>query len=460
AGLALELAVWGGGEGLAFLTPPPAGALAEARTLLEGLGALDGGRITAHGRAMAALPVHPRLAHMLLVAGSDAATLAALVSDRDVLKGAPPDLTLRLQALENPRSYEDRHPWPIQRDTAERIRAEARRLARMVDRRTPISPGAMAALAFPDRIGLRRKGDAPRWVLSGGKGAVMAPGTPLAGARLIVATDLDGDAREAGIRQAVPITEADLRALYGPRIGWIDVCDWSRREGRTLARRQERLGALVLDDRIWPDPPPEALARAALEGLRDEVRQGNGLPFTGAAARLRARAQAARDGGADIPPVDDASLLAGADDWLLPALTKARTRADLRALDLAEPLKLWLGWDAVQRLESLYPSHFTTPLGRRVPIDYDGEAPQVEVRLQELFGQATHPCVGPDRMPLRLVLVSPGGKPVAVTSDLPGFWRGSYGDVRKDMRGRYPRHPWPEDPLQADPTLRAKPRGT
>lgn len=460
AGLALELAVWGGGEGLAFLTPPPAGALAEARTLLEGLGALEGGRITAHGRAMAALPVHPRLAHMLLVAGSDAATLAALVSDRDVLKGAPPDLTLRLQALENPRTYEDRHPWPIQRDTAERIRAEARRLARMVDRRTPISPGAMAALAFPDRIGLRRKGDAPRWVLSGGKGAVMAPGTPLAGARLIVATDLDGDAREAGIRQAVPITEADLRALYGSRIGWIDVCDWSRREGRTLARRQERLGALVLDDRIWPDPPPEALARAALEGLRDEVRQGNGLPFTGAAARLRARAQAARDGGADIPPVDDASLLAGADDWLLPALTKARTRADLRALDLAEPLKLWLGWDAVQRLESLYPSHFTTPLGRRVPIDYDGEAPQVEVRLQELFGQATHPCVGPDRMPLRLVLVSPGGKPVAVTSDLPGFWRGSYGDVRKDMRGRYPRHPWPEDPLQADPTLRAKPRGT
>ena len=460
AGLALELAVWGGGEGLAFLTPPPAGALAEARALLEGLGALEGGRITAHGRAMADLPVHPRLAHMLLVAGSGAAMLAALVSDRDPVRGAPPDLNLRLQALGNPRGYEDRHPWPLHRDTAERIRVEARRLARLAPAGAALSPGAMAALAFPDRIGLRRRGDAPRWVLSGGKGAEMAPGTPLAGARLIVATDLDGDAREAGIRQAVAITEADLRDLYADCIGWHDVCDWSRRDGRVVARRQERLGALVLEDRIWPDPPAEALARAALEGLRDELRQGNGLPFSRAAARLRARAAAARAAGVDLPAVDDGALMQAAEDWLLPALPGARTRADLRALDLLEPLRLYLGWDAVQRLEALYPSHFTTPLGRRVPIDYDGEAPQVELRLQELFGQAVHPCVGPDRTPLRLVLVSPGAKPIAVTSDLPGFWRGSYADVRKDMRGRYPRHPWPEDPLQADPTLRAKPRGT
>ncbi|MFN3293439.1 MAG: ATP-dependent helicase HrpB [Gemmobacter sp.] len=460
AGLALELALWGGGEGLAFLTPPPAGALAEARRLLADLGALQAGRITAHGKAMAALPVHPRLAHMLLTAGRQAALLAALVSDRDPLKGAPPDLSLRLQALENPKDYASRHPWPVHRDTAERIRAEARRLARLVPPGPELSPGAMAALAFPDRVGLRRKGDAPRWVLSGGKGAAMAPGTPLAGTRLLVATDLDGDAREAGIRQAVAIAEADLRALFADRISWAEVCEWSRRDGRIVARRQEGFGALVLDDRIWPDPPPEALARAALEGLRDELRQGNGLPFAGAAARLRARAAAARAAGADIPPVDDDSLMQAADAWLLPALVRVRTRADLRALDLLEPLKLYLGWDAVQRLEQLYPSHFETPLGRRVAIDYDGDAPQVELRLQELFGQATHPCVGPDRVPLRLVLVSPGGKPIAVTSDLPGFWRGSYADVRKDMRGRYPRHPWPEDPLQADPTLRAKPRGT
>lgn len=457
AGLALELALWGSDDGLSFLTPPPAGALAEARALLTELGALQDGRITDHGRAMAALPLHPRLAHMLLIAGRAAAPLAALMAERDPLTGAPPDLSLRLQALENPNAYQDRHPWPIKREVLERTRADAKRLARMAPDHPALSHGAMAALAYPDRIGLRRKGDAPRWVLSGGKGATMAPGTPLAGARLLVATDLDGDAREAGIRQAIAITEADLRALYAPRIAWADVCDWSRREGRIVARRQERLGALVLDDRIWPDPPPEAVAAAALEGLRDEVRQGNGLPFTGAALRLRTRAAAA---GEPVPPVDDASLLAAADSWLTPALGRVRTRADLRALDLLEPLKLYLGWDACARIDALYPSHFTTPLGRRVPIDYEGDTPQVELRLQELFGQTAHPVVGPARTPLKLSLLSPGGKPIAVTSDLPGFWRGSYADVRKDMRGRYPRHPWPEDPTEADPTLRAKPRGT
>ncbi|GGE02678.1 ATP-dependent helicase HrpB [Gemmobacter megaterium] len=460
AGLALDLALWGSDEGLAFLTPPPAGALAEARALLTNLGALHQGRITDHGRAMAALPLHPRLAHMLLGAGRAAAPLAALMADRDPLIGAPPDLSLRLQALENISSYADRHPWAVNRDALERIRAEGRRLARMAPDRPALSPGAMAAMAYPDRIGLRRKGEAPRWVLSGGKGATMAPGTPLAGARLLVATDLDGDAREAGIRQAVALTEGDLRALCADRIAWLEICDWSRREGRIVARRQERLGALVLEDRIWPDPPPEAMAAAALEGLRDEVRQGNGLPFNGAAARLRKRALSAAEAGEDVPPADDASLLEAAADWLMPALPSVRTRADLRALDLLEPFRLYLGWEVCARLDALYPSHFTTPLGRRIPIDYDGDTPQVELRLQELFGQATHPVVGPGRTPLKLSLLSPGGKPIAVTSDLPGFWQGSYTDVRKDMRGRYPRHPWPEDPLQADPTLRAKPRGT
>ena len=460
AGLALDLALWGSDEGLAFLTPPPAGALAEARALLTDLGALHRGRITDHGRAMAALPLHPRLAHMLLGAGRAAAPLAALMADRDPLIGAPPDLSLRLQALENISSYADRHPWAVNRDALERIRAEGRRLARMAPDRPALSPGAMAAMAYPDRIGLRRKGEAPRWVLSGGKGATMAPGTPLAGARLLVATDLDGDAREAGIRQAVALTEGDLRALCADRIAWVEICDWSRREGRIVARRQERLGALVLEDRIWPDPPPEAMAAAALEGLRDEVRQGNGLPFSGAAARLRKRALTAAEAGEDVPPADDASLLEAAADWLMPALPSVRTRADLRALDLLEPFRLYLGWEVCARLDALYPSHFTTPLGRRIPIDYDGDTPQVELRLQELFRQATHPVVGPGRTPLKLSLLSPGGKPIAVTSDLPGFWQGSYADVRKDMRGRYPRHPWPEDPLQADPTLRAKPRGT
>ena len=192
----------------------------------------------------------------------------------------------------------------------------------------------MAALAYPDRIGLRRKGDAPRWVLSGGKGAAMAAGTPLAGARLIVATDLDGDAREALVRQAVAISEAELRAVHGDHIGWRAVCEWSRREGRVLARRQERFGALVLADQAWPDAPPEALARAALEGLRQI-----GLPFTPAARRLRARIELARGGGADWPDCSDPGLLASAEDWLLPHLGKCRTEADLRGLDLTEALR-------------------------------------------------------------------------------------------------------------------------
>lgn len=461
SGLALELALWGSDDGLKFLTPPPPAALLAARELLRDLGGLDGEfRITDHGRRMAALPLHPRLAHMLLKAGRPAALTAALMAERDPLIGAPPDLALRLLALRDPEGYRRRHSFPIHGDTAARIRAEAKRLSRFAEGDQGLTEAQQVALAYPDRIGLRRKGEAPRWVLSGGKGAVMAPGTPLAGARLLVASDLDGDAREAMLRQAIAISEAELREIYGDRLQWQDICDWSRREGRILARRRQSLGALVLEDRIWADPPPEAIAAAALEGLRDELRQGNGLPFSGAALRLRRRAQAALEAGEDIPPVDDDSLMASAEEWLSPALTRIRTREDLRGLNLSEPLQFYLGYQAVQRLEALYPSHFTTPLGRRIAIDYDGDQPGIELRIQELFGQTTHPVTGPARTPLRLSLLSPGGKPIAVTSDLPGFWTGSYADVRKDMRGRYPRHPWPEDPRAADPTLRAKPRGT
>ncbi|MBC2834256.1 ATP-dependent helicase HrpB [Paragemmobacter straminiformis] len=447
--LALELALWGSAD-LPFLTPPHPGVLAEARALLTGLGALDeAGRITAHGRQLAALPLHPRLAHMLAVAGPAAAPLAALLAERDPLRGAPPDLMLRLKAI-------DRPPPEAHRPTIERIRDEARRLAKAAGpARADLSAGQMAALAYPDRIGLRRKGDAPRWVLSGGKGAAMAAGTPLAAARLIVATDLDGDQREATVRQAVAITEAELRALFSDRIHWHDLCEWSRREGRVLARRQERFGALVLDDRPWPDAPPEATARAALDGLRQI-----GLPFTPAARRLRARIELARGGGADWPDCRDEALFASLEDWLLPHLKAPRTEADLRALDLTEPLRARLTWEQTQTLDQLAPSHFETPLGRRVPIDYDGDAPAIEVRLQEMFGLARHPTVGANRLPLRITLLSPGQRPVQVTMDLPGFWANSYADVRKDMRGQYPRHPWPEDPTRAEPTLRAKPRGT
>nr|WP_284040705.1 ATP-dependent helicase HrpB [Phaeovulum sp. NW3] len=457
AGLALELALWGSDGGdLAFLTPPPAPALAEARALLEGLGALDHGRITAHGRALAALPLHPRLGHMLVTAGPEAATLAALLAERDPLRGAPADLALRIAAIRDPRAFEHDHPHPVHRGTVDRIRAEAKRLSRLVQLPArSFSLPEMAALAYPDRIGLRRKGEAPRYVLSGGKGAVAAEGDPLGSSRLIVATDLDGDPREARIRQGIALPDASLRRLFGHAISWHDLCEWSRREGRVIARRQERFAALVLEDRHWPDAPPEALAGGALDGLRQI-----GLPLTPAARRFRARVELLRAQGADLPDFTDEGLLARAEDWLLPHLAGKRTEADLRALDLTEALKGALDWDQLQLVNRLAPSHFETPLGRRVPIDYDGPAPGIEVRLQELFGVTEHPTVGPRRMALRITLLSPGGKPVQVTMDLPGFWATSYADVRKEMRGRYPRHPWPEDPHEADPTLRAKPRGT
>ncbi|MEH7827371.1 ATP-dependent helicase HrpB [Gemmobacter denitrificans] len=454
-GLALELAVWGGSD-LPFLTPPHPGVLAEARALLTALQALDSaGRITDHGRALSALPLHPRLGHMLIRAGggTQAATLAALLAERDPLRAAPADLALRMAAVADPGRVE-RDGHEVHRGTVERIRLEARRLARAVpEAPLDLGLGQLAALAYPDRVGLRRKGDAPRWVLSGGKGAAMAAGQPLSGARLLVATDLDGDLREATIRQAVAISESELRAVHGAQIVWQDVCEWSRREGRVQARRQERFGAVVLEDRIWSDAPPETMARAALEGLRQI-----GLTPSPAARRLLARIDLCRRDGADLPDCSDSALLA--DDSLLPWLGRARTDTDLRGLDLVEPIRARLGWEGVQLIDRLAPAQFETPLGRHVPIDYEGESPGIELRLQELFGVTVHPTVGPKRLPLRITLLSPGGKPVQVTMDLPGFWTSSYADVRRDMRGRYPRHPWPEDPREADPTLRAKPRGT
>ena len=453
AGLALELALWGNacGAGLAFLTPPPAGPLAEARALLTGLGALDAaGRITAHGRAMAALPLHPRLAHMLLTAGPQAAPLAALLEARDPLRGATVDLAQRLDLLAGRRGGAD----PAALD---RLRTEASRLVRLAsDPGTgSLSPGAMASLAYPDRIGLRRPGAAPRWLLAGGKGAHMAEDDPLAGARLLVATDLDGDAREARIRQAAVLEEAALEALHGARIRRARVCVWDARAGRVRARVETRLDALVLADAPWPDVPAEDRARAALEGVRRLGLDACGM--TPAARRLQARIAFARARGTDLPDVSDAALLARADDWLLPFLGGIATAADLAALDLAGPLRDALDWGRQRTLDRLAPAEFVTPLGRRIPIDYDGGTPAIAVRMQEMFGVTSHPVAA--GAPLRITLLSPARRPLQVTTDLPGFWAGAYAEVRKEMRGRYPRHPWPEDPTAADPTLRAKRRG-
>ena len=458
SGLALELALWGAApEDLPFLTPPNPAGYAEAQALLSMLGALDAqGRITAHGKALAALPLHPRLAHMLALAGPEAASLAALLAERDPLaRDAPVDLVLRLAALRDFRAYSERYPHPANRAAIERIKAEAKRLGRQARRagQPALSDAQCAALAYPDRIGLRRKGDAPRHVLSGGKGAVLPEGDPMAGARLIVATDLDGDPREARIRQAIQITEAEIRALYADQIAWRDICTWDRRERRVIARQQERFGALILDDRHWKDAPPDAIARAMLEGVRDL-----GLNWSDAARRFAARVALARAQVPDLPDMTDGALLDSLEEWLLPCLNGVKTAQDWRRFDMTDALRARLTWAQMQALDTDVPAQFTTPLGRRIPIDYSGDAPEITLRLQEMFGQTTHPAVA--GKPLRITLLSPGQRPVQTTMDLPGFWATSYADVRKDLRGRYPRHPWPEDPTRADPTLRAKPRNT
>lgn len=453
--LALELAVWGAAPGdLPFLTPPPDKAMSEARALLALLGALDGaGRITDHGQALAALPLHPRLAHMLVVAGAQAAPLAALLAERDPLRGAPADLLLRLSALSDPRRFTRERPFQVNTSALTRIRTEAARLRKQADTRgsEAISPAVMAAMAYPDRIGQRRKGDAPRYVLSGGKGAVLRAGDTLAAAPYLVATDLDGERREATIRIAAQIGESEIRDLFAVRIAWHHICEWSRRDNRVIARRQERFGALILSDQIWTDAADEAIAHAMLNGVREM-----GLHLTGPASRLAARVELVRAEGADLPDFSPEGLMARLERWLLPYLGGVRSAEDWKRLDLLPALQSMLDWDQMRLIDASAPAHFTTPLGRRVPIDYSADAPEIALRLQELFGVTRHPKAA--GVPLKITLLSPAQRPVQVTRDLPGFWAGSYADVRKDMRARYPRHPWPEDPTQADPTLRAKRR--
>ena len=447
SGLVLEIALWGArapGD-LPFLTPPPAGAYAAALRLLEMLGGVDAdGALTDHGRAMARLPTHPRLAHMLLSGGSDAAPLAALLGERDPLKGGTTDLGARLDVLRRPTPAADK-------PTLQRINAEAKRLARLVERTSDLTPAQLLARAFPDRIGLRRKGDVPRWVMSGGTGARMDAGDPLAGARLIVVAETDGDAREARIRRALQISEAELREVAGTKIAWQDVCQWSRRDRRVQARRQERLGALVLEDRNLKDPDPAEMARAMCDGVR-----ALGLNWTPQATRFRARVELVHAEDPGFPDMSETGLIDGLETWLLPHLDGVKTADDWTRFDMLPALRAQLSWEQQTTLDNRAPAHFETPLGRRTPIDYGGEHPSIEIRVQELFGQTRHPMVA--GQPLRITLLSPAGRPVQVTMDLPGFWESSYAEVRKDMRGRYPKHPWPEDPRVADATLRAKPR--
>ena len=473
-GLALELALWGtGADSLAFLTPPPPAALTEARALLADLGALDHeGRITGHGRALARLPLHPRLGHMTiegarLGAGPRACELAALMEARDPLRGeggpAPADLALRLAALRDPGRVEAAHPVRIDRPAIEALRGEVRRLRATLPRgsgespRPEVSPGGLLSLAYPDRVAQRRPGPAPRYLVSGGKGAALPEADPLAGMAMLVAADLDGDPREARVRRALPIAEAEIRALHAGRLAHEEVCAWSRRDRAVITRRRLRLGALVLEDRPWPDAPPERVAAALAEGVRQLGIEA--LPWTPAARGLAARAEWLRARGAALPDFSAPGLLTELDQWLAPWLGGMSRAGDLAALDLGAALGGRLDRAARALLDRLAPAEIFAPTGTRLPIDYSGAAPSVSARLQEMFGLTRHPTIGPDAVPLVIELLSPGRRPVQTTSDLPGFWTRSYAEVRRDLRGRYPRHPWPEDPATAEPTRRAKPRG-
>ena len=478
APLALELAAWGAKDAtaLAFLDPPPAPLMAEARKLLTALGALDeAGRITAHGRAMAEHPVHPRLAHMLIVAegrgeGAAAALIAALLEDRDPLRGPgrpPADLALRIAAVADPKRLAAGDPWQADRSAVERIRSEARRLhpGRADPARAAQRAGALLSLAYPDRVGLRRPGDAPRYLLSRGRGAALAPGDPLGAARLIVAAEVEDAGREGTIRLAAALDEADLRALHGPRIRWQSTARWSRRSRQVEARQRETFGEIALADRPWRDAPPEALGAALAEGIRELGLAV--LPWSREAESLRRRvawlrAQGGRQDGAwaeRLPDWSEAGLLAALDDWLTPHLAGMRRVEEAAGLDLAAILRATLDHETLGAVDRAAPAHFVTPLGDRVPIDYSGEAPVISVRVQELFGLAEHPTVGDPPVPLVIELLSPARRPVQTTRDLPGFWAASYAEVRKEMRARYPKHPWPEDPAGAAPTKRAKGRG-
>ena len=447
ATFALDLAQWGTNEhDLALLTQPDAATLEDGRALLKMLGALDEtGCITDHGRALSRVPAHPRIAHMITTAGENATLPAALLGERDILqKSGQSDFTKRIQAIV------DADPQ-VPKPTRNRVKSEAKRLTRFTGKNGPrYSVAQMLALAFPDRIGARRGGKAPRFILSGGKGAIMREEDALASQRYIVAIELDGDPRETQIRLALPITEGEIRDLFEDQIHWRNVCEWSKRDGRVLARKREYFGTLILNDQIWKGVGDAELAAAMLDGVRDL-----GLTLTPSAERFLARVRLAPD---EFAGFDEGTLLQELEDWLLPYLTGVTTSEAWRKFDITPALKARLNWDQQSKLDLLAPSHFTTPLGRKIPIDYDGEHPQIALRLQEMFGQVTHPqVVG---KPLRVTLLSPAGRPVQTTLDIPGFWATSYADVRKDMRGRYPKHPWPEDPTQADPTLRAKPRGT
>ncbi len=455
SGLALDLAAWGVSDpgALAWLDPPPKPAWNEALALLGRIGALDAaGRLSEHGAAVARLPLPPRLAHMVIAAGPQAplaARLAVLLTEQG-LGGREPDLSVRLHNFE--------------REGGQRAEA-ARKLAARIARfawtanvpagGTPaVQEGALLALAYPDRVA-KRRGES--FTMVNGRAASIDPASPLAREPYLVIADIAGQAGRAQILLAAPISLEAIEAMFAAEIEQHASASIDAATGALRGRRLRKLGRMVLSE-----APLERLSgvdlREALLGAVAE--EGLALLDWDAVARqTRARVAFMRGlEGEAWPDCGDAALIAACEQWLGPALEGA---ANLRAVNVAQALVNNLPYELRRRLDEQAPARFETPAGSSLLIDYEAEGgPALEVRLQEMFGENNHPCIAGGRAPLSLRLLSPAQRPVQTTKDLPGFWKGSYASVRSDMRGRYPKHPWPEDPLAAPPTRRAKPRGS
>jgi len=475
APLALELAGWGVSDPrtLRWLDAPPAGSFAQARDLLRELDALDdNGRINPHGRALARIGAHPRLAHML-VRGSElglrrpALQIAALLNERDVLRTThrrEADLRLRLDALRDGRA-----PPGASIDVGAKQRVQ--RGIALLDRQVTTASasenayrdedaGRLLALAYPDRLAQSR-GESGRYLLSGGRGARLAEAHSIGRAEFLVIADLDAGDREAVIRLAAPIARETLESDFASHIQVRDRIEWDSREQAVAAQREHWLGALKLEARRIDNADSTQVAAALMTGIREAGLQS--LPWTRDARALQARMNFVRTvdtrTAGSWPAVTDAELLPNLEHWLAPWLDGMTRREHWSRLDLHGVLLGLLDWDQQQRLNELAPTHLAVPSGSRIPIDYATDAPTVAVRLQEVFGLQETPTVGGGKVPLTLQLLSPAHRPVQVTRDLTSFWARGYADVKKELKGRYPKHYWPDDPLTAQATARAKPRG-
>ena len=465
--LVLELAQWGVHDvtQLHWLDVPPAAHIAQATSLLQQLGALDrAARITAHGRELLRFGTHPRLAHMILQGhawgyGALACELAALLSERDPMGGSgerDADIVLRVELLRKPvtAGRAGRGLLGGIGATARQWQQQLHCAAAPQDSADLSMAGVLLAFAYPDRIARRRSGRDNRFLMSNGRGAIFAGEEPLAAADTIVAAHLDGSA-EARIYLAARLHYEQLFKYHAALVTAVTHVDWDEREQCVQARRQQRIGELVITDQPWEEAPREAIESALLTGIR---RAGPAvLPWNAAARACQDRmAFLHRQAPQDWPDVSDAVLLASLEDWLLPYLAGMSRLAHLQRLDLEAALLALLPWQQQRQLDELAPTHLPVPSGSRVRLDYSQAVPVLAVRLQELFGLTVTPCVAGGKVPVLIHLLSPARRPVQVTQDLAAFWKGSYHDVRKELRGRYPKHDWPEDPQQAQATARTR----